>query len=85
MATPRFSHLRAGDLANLNIPEKGLVIPVKVIEVHDGTAATVVVTASRGADYPKGLEILTAQNLRFQGLTARTKSQTTLLVFKRTA
>lgn len=80
MNAPRFSHLRAGDLATLNIPEKSLTIPVKVVEVHDGNTASVVVTASREG-YPKGTEILSAQNLRFQGLTTRTKSGTTLLVF----
>lgn len=81
MTTTRFSHLRAGDLANLN--HEGTAIPVKVRAVHDGNTATVEVTASR-PPYAVKADILTASdNLRTQNLTSRTKSGTTLLVFTR--
>lgn len=78
-SAPRFSHLRAGDLATLHYGNTD--VPVKVLSIS-GTSATVEVTASRpAAMLSKGNTITTTDNLRTQNLTTRTKSGTTLLVF----
>lgn len=80
---PRFSHLRAGDLATYTAPD-GTTVPVKVHSVTDGNTAGVTVTATRGR-FVKGDPLIITSNLEAQkqgfGLTSRTKSQTTLLVF----
>lgn len=81
-SAPRFSHLRAGDLAQITA-DNGTVIPVKVVTVNDGNTATVEVTASRAPLAVKGDVLTASDNLSTQSLTTRTKSGTTLLVFKR--
>lgn len=80
---PLFSHLRAGDLATYTAPD-GTVVPVKVHSITDGNTAGVTVTATRDR-FVKGDPLIITSNLEAQkqgfGLTSRTKSQTTLLVF----
>jgi hypothetical protein len=83
MAKNRFSHLRAGDLATFTAPD-GTTVPAKVHDVTDGNTAGIVFTATRGR-FVKGDPHLVTSNLRAQqqghGLTSRTASETTLLVF----
>ena len=79
MATPRFSHLRAGDLATLSWEDTS--VPVRVVKVHDGNSATVEATATRAGVMDKGMRDSVTDNLRTQSLTSRTKSGTPLLVF----
>lgn len=80
MAKPRFSHLRAGDLATFH--RSGHDVPVKVIDITDGNTALVEVTAARpAANVLKGQSLGVTNNLTSQRLTSRTASGTTLLVF----
>jgi len=81
-SAPRFSHLRAGDLATLT--DGPVTVPVRVKSVKDGNTAVVVPTADR-TGYTKNVGLTVHDNLKTQSLTSRTKSGTTLLVFKRTA
>ena len=78
MAIPRFSHLRVNDLATFHFVTGD--VPVKVIEITSGNAATFVATADR-PNANKGQVFWVMDNLNTQALTTRTKSGTTLLVF----
>lgn len=79
--TPRFSHLRAGDLATHHTGTTSAGdVPVRVLSVTDGNSATFTPTADRPG-FTKGQTYTVLHNLNTQALTTRTKSQTTLLVF----
>lgn len=76
--TPRFSHLRAGDLATLHSATGD--VPVRVVSIKDGSTLTVSPTADRPG-FTKGFRYPIVHNLAEQHVTTRTKSETTLLVF----
>lgn len=78
--TPKFSHLRAGDLATHHTETTAGDVPVRVLTITDGNTATFTPTADRPG-FIKGQTYTVLHNLTTQALTTRTKSETTLLVF----